>query len=116
MTQAGTAAAIHLLRAGILTCQQSPALLQQPGAALSLAGAVTSIIKAWRLQCAELAADSTGIQGAEAVSASARPQLAVLPRVPPVVQMLAKLAELLPDAAAGASAPDDSGSNSSSRS
>jgi hypothetical protein len=112
------AAAINMLHAGIIAGNQSPALLQQPGAVVSLAGAVTSIIKAWKLQCAELAADSAGTHRAEAVSASAGLQLAVLQRMLPVVRMLQCLADalfaLLSQAAAGPSAPGVSGSNSSS--
>jgi hypothetical protein len=118
MTVAETEAAVDLLHAGILACRQSPSSLQQPGAVLSLAGAVTSIVKACTLQCKEQEADSAGAQGAAAASVSAELRLAVLQRVLPVVQMLRCLAGVLaalpPQAAAGPSVPDESSSSSSS--
>jgi hypothetical protein len=55
-----TAAAqlVKLLDAGILACHSQPAaLLQQPHAVLSLASAVTSLITACKLQCAQIAAE-----------------------------------------------------------
>jgi hypothetical protein len=74
----------HMLRAGVHTFQQSLALLQQPGAVLSLAEAVASIIKA----CSQPEADSAGPHGTDAAGASAGLWLAVLQHVLPVVQML----------------------------
>jgi hypothetical protein len=112
LTQLETEAAVNRLHAGIWACRESPAVLQQPGAVLALAGAVTSIVKACKLQCAELEAESAGMHGAAAAGKLAGLQLAVLP----VVRVLAELAALLPQAATGASAPGRSGSSSSSRS
>jgi hypothetical protein len=115
------AAAIHLLHAGISECLQSPALLQQPTAVLSLASAVTSNIKACKLQCAELVAGSEGPHGTRSACVPAARQLAVLSRVLPVVGMLhclsGVLAALLPQAAASRSAANGSdGSRSASSS
>jgi hypothetical protein len=111
------AAATRMLHEGILAWHDHPAaLLQQPGEVMSLAGAVTSLIKACKLQCAHLGADSAGMHGAAAAGVSAEGQLAVLQCVLPVAEMLhclaAELAALLPQAAADRSAASNSRSSS----
>jgi hypothetical protein len=117
MTQADATEAINLLHSAILTCQL-PALLQQQDAVLSLALAVTSLIKACTMQCAEAAGSSAGVDGAEAAGVSAGLHVAVLP----VVHMLHCLAYKLatvpapPQPAVGPAGPGKSVSSSSSSS
>jgi hypothetical protein len=82
---------------------------------------VTSIIKACKLQCAQLAAEAAETHGAEAeAGVPAGLQLAVLQCVLPVAEMLhclaAELAALLPQAAATSSAAHECGSISNDRS